>query len=580
MRKIIALLAFLSSSCAIGQSLFTTACIFSGSWAKCLPQNGILLQPNAGVRFPADPADATKYVGIIAPSSMSGSAYNIQLPDTSPGNGTALYFTGGTYSWQSVVSGSALTNYQNTLPMKYAAYAASTANIASLSGDPGTVDGIDFSFGGLLLLKNQTDNTENGLWSVDPLGPWSRYTTFPDNTSSALSAIVPVNTGGTVNGDTIWYSRAPGDGSIPFIQIPTTNSNTPLTSGQAVITTTGGRIASEAQLNKTRGGTGVSSTATFPTSGVVVTEAATETLTNKTLTSPILTTPTLGAATASSLVINGAGSSGTITLPKQTLTPSAGANTMLLYMSSSANKLNIQGENGFDATLSTTGLSASRVYTLPDVTDALAVKGANTFTAPQTISDTTDASSSTTGALIVSGGVGIAKKLYVGTSLNFSDTTKGIVGTGTNNDAGTGFVGEYIKQDRTFTARTAATTATTLNVTATKLTLTAGDWDISGSVTFTPQSGGTVVTTIDAGISKTSATLPAADTLSDPTSGESRIENNYPAGFSPGGSLPIALIIPTTRASISSSTDFYLVAYSAFTVGLDVNGAIWARRVR
>ena len=47
-----------------------------------------------------------------------------------------------------------------------------------------------------------------------------------------------------------------------------------------------GVMTSEAQLDRTRGGTGVSSTATFPTSGVVVTEAATQTLTNKSLTSP------------------------------------------------------------------------------------------------------------------------------------------------------------------------------------------------------------------------------------------------------------------------------------------------------
>lgn len=40
------------------------------------------------------------------------------------------------------------------------------------------------------------------------------------------------------------------------------------------------------------GGTGQNSTATFPTSGVLVTETATQTLTNKTLTSPVINTPT------------------------------------------------------------------------------------------------------------------------------------------------------------------------------------------------------------------------------------------------------------------------------------------------
>ncbi len=52
--------------------------------------------------------------------------------------------------------------------------------------------------------------------------------------------------------------------------------------------------SSSAPLLTTQGGTGISSTATFPASGVVVTEAATETLTNKTLTAPVLTSPVLG----------------------------------------------------------------------------------------------------------------------------------------------------------------------------------------------------------------------------------------------------------------------------------------------
>lgn len=51
---------------------------------------------------------------------------------------------------------------------------------------------------------------------------------------------------------------------------------------------TTGVLSSEAQLDRTRGGTGVSSTATFPTSGVIVTEAATQTLSAKTLTTPVV----------------------------------------------------------------------------------------------------------------------------------------------------------------------------------------------------------------------------------------------------------------------------------------------------
>lgn len=45
-------------------------------------------------------------------------------------------------------------------------------------------------------------------------------------------------------------------------------------------------------LATANGGTGQNSTATFPTSGVVVTEAATQTLTNKTLTAPVINSPT------------------------------------------------------------------------------------------------------------------------------------------------------------------------------------------------------------------------------------------------------------------------------------------------
>lgn len=50
-----------------------------------------------------------------------------------------------------------------------------------------------------------------------------------------------------------------------------------------LINDSSGVMSSEAYLNRTRGGTGISSTATFPSSGIIVTRDATETLTNKTI---------------------------------------------------------------------------------------------------------------------------------------------------------------------------------------------------------------------------------------------------------------------------------------------------------
>ena len=103
-------------------------------------------------------------------------------------------------------------------------------------------------------------------------------------------------------------------------------------------------------LATVNGGTGVNSTATFPASGVVVTEAATETLTNKTLTAPLIgtivntgtltlptstdtlvgraTTDTLNNKTLTTATINGASSIGGSTIISTTGTISAGATTI------------------------------------------------------------------------------------------------------------------------------------------------------------------------------------------------------------------------------------------------------------
>ena len=67
----------------------------------------------------------------------------------------------------------------------------------------------------------------------------------------------------------------------------------------------------------------------------------------------------------------------------------------------------------------------------PDMTNYVATNGHN-FTGVVNIDDTTDAASTTTGALIVDGGVGIAKKLYVGGTLAAQAVTATTVNTSTS----------------------------------------------------------------------------------------------------------------------------------------------------
>ena len=93
------------------------------------------------------------------------------------------------------------------------------------------------------------------------------------------------------------------------------------TASHVLINDGSGVMSSEAQLDKTRGGTGISSTATFPSSGVVVTEAAVQTLTNKTLTAPVISTisntGTLTLPTSTDTLV---GRATTDTLTNKTLT--------------------------------------------------------------------------------------------------------------------------------------------------------------------------------------------------------------------------------------------------------------------
>lgn len=145
-------------------------------------------------------------------------------------------------------------------------------------------------------------------------------------------------------------------------------------------------------------------------------------------------------------------------------------------------------------------------------------------------------------------------------------STAGIVGTTAADSANAGSVGEYVVSDIPNTSAVSLSTGTSSNVTS--ITLSAGDWDVSGSISFN-SAGSTVRNYLIGGISTTSATLPT---------GEFRAATNTPnsAAFTDD-----AYALPVQRINVSTTTTVYLVAQASFTTSTcKAYGMIRARRVR
>lgn len=163
---------------------------------------------------------------------------------------------------------------------------------------------------------------------------------------------------------------------------------------------------------------------------------------------------------------------------------------------------------------------------------------------------------------VTTGGAGITGGLTMSTGAITPVSTSGIVGTTTNNNANAGSFGEYPTNSGAGTSMTTATPANCMSE-----SLTAGDWDVSGSVQFVPAAS-TTVSSIAVGISTTSATLGALGSF-----------NSLPATFATGVSS--VLSSPVFRVSLASTTTVYLIGQSTFGVStMTCGGFIRARRVR
>lgn len=139
--------------------------------------------------------------------------------------------------------------------------------------------------------------------------------------------------------------------------------------------------------------------------------------------------------------------------------------------------------------------------------------------------------------------------------------TTAFVRSGVNDasNAATGSVGEYQSNTGTSISLT-----TNVNVNLAQLSLTAGDWDVTGVGQFV---GGNA-TLIKLGIHTTSAAFGAFNTFI-------QVSANFPASSTSNINGPASY-----RLSVNTTTTVYLVAMSTFSSTQTAQGFIAARRVR
>jgi hypothetical protein len=152
---------------------------------------------------------------------------------------------------------------------------------------------------------------------------------------------------------------------------------------------------------------------------------------------------------------------------------------------------------------------------------------------------------------------------------NSGDNTNitSLTGTTTNNNAAAGKVGEYIESIVLAASAVSLTTGTQTNITS--ISLTAGDWDVSGAVVFIP-AGTTTVTQFIGAVNSVSATLPTS---------EQRLFVINQTSATPGAQVGYSG--SPRRFSLAATTTIYLIALSSFgTSTMTAHGKIAARRIR
>lgn len=173
------------------------------------------------------------------------------------------------------------------------------------------------------------------------------------------------------------------------------------------------------------------------------------------------------------------------------------------------------------------------------------------------------------GAPLVNGGVLGTPSSGTGTNITAIPTAN-LLTSSTNDSAAAGKIGEYVSGSTAVASPVSLTTNTAANITS--ISLTAGDWDVWGTIGFTGNSA-TLVTYLLGVATQTSATMTNADSFSSQIYGSS--------GLAVFAVAEQVFNIPQTRVSLSGTTTIYLVGQAGFSVSTASGfGRLHARRVR